>query len=296
MTIPVAPDSSSEPGKQPPLTMFGPDFPFPYDDYVSSPAGLGSVPDLALGTEVAVIGGGLSGMIAAYELLKVGLKPIVYEADQIGGRMRSVEFDGHPGVVAEMGAMRFPPSSTTLFHYLNELGLQTEEFPNPLAEVTPSTVIDLKGESHYAHTLEDLPPIYTEVAQAWQRTLEEHADLIPLQQAIRDRDTAEIKRIWNDLVVRYDDRRSTDSSPRRSTSSPSTCGKCSDRSDSVRAVGIPTTQLDPRNPSCGHHGRRRRPPRHRRWIAAAADAVVEPRPGAHGALACRYYGRFAQRR
>ncbi|ERB55240.1 hypothetical protein N806_29390 [Rhodococcus sp. P27] len=205
MTIPVAPDSSSEPGKQPPLTMFGPDFPFPYDDYVSSPAGLGSVPDLALGTEVAVIGGGLSGMIAAYELLKVGLKPIVYEADQIGGRMRSVEFDGHPGVVAEMGAMRFPPSSTTLFHYLNELGLQTEEFPNPLAEVTPSTVIDLKGESHYAHTLEDLPPIYTEVAQAWQRTLEEHADLIPLQQAIRDRDTAEIKRIWNDLVVRYDD-------------------------------------------------------------------------------------------
>ena len=26
MTIPVAPDSSSEPGKQPPLTMFGPDF------------------------------------------------------------------------------------------------------------------------------------------------------------------------------------------------------------------------------------------------------------------------------
>ena len=85
--------------------------------------------------------------------------------------MRSVEFDGHPGVVAEMGAMRFPPSSTTLFHYLNELGLQTEEFPNPLAEVTPSTVIDLKGESHYAHTLEDLPPIYTEVAQAWQRTL-----------------------------------------------------------------------------------------------------------------------------
>ncbi len=186
--------------------MFGPDFPFPYDDYVSSPAGLGSVPDLALGTEVAVIGGGLSGMIAAYELLKIGLKPIVYEADQIGGRMRSVEFDGHPrGVVAEMGAMRFPPSSTTLFHYLNELGLQTEEFPNPLAEVTPSTVIDLKGESHYAHTLEDLPPIYTEVAQAWQRTLEEHADLIPLQQAIRDRDTAEIKRIWNDLVVRYDD-------------------------------------------------------------------------------------------
>lgn len=205
MTVPVAPDSSSEPRPLPPLTMFGPDFPFPYDDYVADPAGLGSVPDDAFGTEIAVIGGGLAGMVAAYELLRIGLKPVVYEADQIGGRMRSVEFDGYPGVVAEMGAMRFPPSSTTLFHYLGEMGLETQEFANPLAEVTPSTVIDLKGESHYAHTLEDLPPIFAEVAQAWARTLEEYAELIPMQQAIRDRDTAEIKRMWNELVVRYDD-------------------------------------------------------------------------------------------
>ncbi|MDJ0395824.1 FAD-dependent oxidoreductase [Rhodococcus sp. G-MC3] len=205
MTVPVTPDSTASETEHPPLTMFGPDFPFAYDDYVASPAGLGSVPELALGTEVAVIGGGLSGMITAYELLKIGLKPIVYESDQIGGRMRSVEFDGHPGVVAEMGAMRFPPSSTTLFHYLDEMALETTPFPNPLAEVTPSTVIDLKGESHYAQHLSDLPPIYTEVAQAWNNTLEQHAALVPLQRAIRDRDVAAIKRVWNELVVSLDD-------------------------------------------------------------------------------------------
>ncbi len=205
MTTPVTPDSTAEDRSELPLTMFGPDFPFAYDDYLKHPSGLGTVPEAALGTEIAVIGAGVAGMAAAYELMKLGLKPVVYESNQIGGRMRSVPFEGYSGVVAEMGAMRFPPSSTALFHYVDLLGLRTEPFPNPLAGATPSTVIDLKGESHYARRLEDLPPIFTEVSQAWQRTLEDYADLVPLQRAIRARDTAEIKRLWNDLVVRFDD-------------------------------------------------------------------------------------------
>ena len=105
---PGAVHSGGDPIK--PLTMFGPDFPFPYDDYLSDPAGLGSVPSAALGTQVAVIGGGLAGIVAAYELMRLGLKPVVFEAGEIGGRLRSVGFDGHPGIVAEMGAMRFPPA------------------------------------------------------------------------------------------------------------------------------------------------------------------------------------------
>lgn len=194
-------------GGQPtaPITMFGPDFPFAYDDFVKHPAGIGSIPAGVHGTRVAIIGGGLSGMLAARELLRMGLRPVVYEADQIGGRMRSVPFPGHEDVVAEMGSMRFPPSSTTLFHYLDEMGLETTPFPNPLAEATPSTVVDLKGESHYARTLADLPPVYTEVADAWTAALEENAELQPLQDAIRSRDVVTLKAIWNDLIRRYDD-------------------------------------------------------------------------------------------
>ncbi|NEE35564.1 FAD-dependent oxidoreductase, partial [Streptomyces sp. SID7982] len=93
----------------PPITMFGPDFPYAYDDFLAHPAGLGQIPATEHGQEVAVIGGGLSGVIAAYELMKMGLKPVVYEADQIGGRLRTVGFDGCDGdLTAEMGAMRFP--------------------------------------------------------------------------------------------------------------------------------------------------------------------------------------------
>lgn len=95
-----------------------------------------------------MIGGGLSGIVTAYELMKMGLKPVVYEADQIGGRLRTVGFDGcDPGLRAEMGAMRFPPSSTSLQHYIDLVGLETRPFPNPLSPATPSTVVDLKGRA-----------------------------------------------------------------------------------------------------------------------------------------------------
>ncbi|WP_019203673.1 NAD(P)/FAD-dependent oxidoreductase [Tsukamurella sp. 1534] len=189
-----------------PLTMFGPDFPFAYDDWVQHPDGLGSVPDEVRGTEVAIIGGGLSGLAAARELARIGLKPVVYEADRIGGRMRSERFEGYDDdIVAEMGAMRFPPSSTTLQHYLDEAGLRTEDFPNPLAEATPSTVVDLKGTAHYARTLDDLPQEYRDVARAWDATLADHADGTELQDAIRARDTARIRAVWSRLVETLDD-------------------------------------------------------------------------------------------
>lgn len=205
MSVPISPGSDSSGAGMRPLTMFGPDFPFAYDDYVRNPHGIGSIPAAAHGRRVAVIGGGVSGTLVARELLRMGLRPALYEADQIGGRMRSVPFDGHPGITAEMGSMRFPPSSTTLFHYLNEMGLRTAPFPNPLAPYTPSTVVDLKGARHFARTIDDLPNIYREVSQAWANTLAEHADGAALEEAIRNRDVAGIQNIWGDLVRRYDD-------------------------------------------------------------------------------------------
>jgi len=189
-----------------PVTIFGPDFPFAYDDWLASPAGLGQLPTNRLGTEVAIVGGGMAGMVAALELMKLGLKPVVYEASRMGGRLRSQAFEGGRGVVAELGGMRFPRSSTAFFHYVNQLGLQTQPFPNPLTPAAGSTVIDLEGQTHYARTLDDLPPLFREVAEAWAEGLETGAGFGDLQQALRQRDVPRLKALWDQLVPLWDDR------------------------------------------------------------------------------------------
>jgi tryptophan 2-monooxygenase len=189
-----------------PITTFGPDFPFPYDNWITHPAGLGSVPETARGAEVAIIGGGLSGLIAAYELMKIGLKPVVYEQGRLGGRLRSQSFQGAEGIIAELGGMRFPVSGTGFYHYLNMCGLETKPFPNPLDPASPSTVIDLEGISAYIEKDDDAPPLLREVSSAWSDALEDGAHFSALQTAIRERDVAGMKEIWNQIVPIWDER------------------------------------------------------------------------------------------
>ena len=188
------------------LSMLVPDFPFSYDEWLRDPAGLGRIPEALHGTTVAVIGGGVSGLVAAYELMRMGLRPVVYEAgQQLGGRMRSADFPGHPGCVADLGAMRFAPTARTLFHYIDELELPTSPFPNPLAPCTPSTVINLNGVTHQGGTQEQLPSIYQEVSDAWDKALRDKAELSTMEDAIRCRQVDLIKAVWNRLVRDLDD-------------------------------------------------------------------------------------------
>ncbi|MFD0267981.1 flavin monoamine oxidase family protein [Streptomyces sp. NPDC127106] len=189
----------------PATTMLVPDFPFSYDGWLRHPAGLGSLPPGCAGTPVAVVGGGMAGLTAAYELMRLGLRPVVYEAEGLGGRMRSVPFPGDSGCVAEMGAMRFPRSARALFHYIDLLGLRTRPFPNPLSEHTPSTLIDLGGVRHTARHTGQLPDVYQEVAAAWEKALQERAELATMRDAVQRRDVETLKHVWDRLVREFDD-------------------------------------------------------------------------------------------
>ncbi len=197
---------NADPQGKKPITIFGPDFPFPFDEWIEHPAGIGSIPKEQHGAEVAIVGAGISGLVAAYELMKLGLKPVVYEAAKMGGRLRSESFIGADGIIAELGGMRFPVSSTAFYHYVDKLGLETKPFPNPLTAASGSTVVDLEGNSYYAEKLDDLPEIFKEVARAWAEALEDGARFSEVQEAIRNRDVAKLKALWNELVPLWDDR------------------------------------------------------------------------------------------
>ena len=187
------------------VTAFGPDFPFAFDDWLTNPAGLGTIPDEHIGGQVAVVGAGIAGLVAAFELMKLGMRPVVYEAGRIGGRLRSEPFSAAPEVVAELGGMRFPKSGRAFYHYLDLLGLETRPFPNPLTPHAPTTVVELEGVGHYAETLDDLPDLFREVSEAWTAALAE-VGVPAIKDAIRRKDQVEVRRLWTGLVSDWDDR------------------------------------------------------------------------------------------
>jgi len=188
------------------VSVFGPDFPFGYDHWIQHESGLGSMPEVRHGETIAIIGAGLSGMVAAFELMKLGLRPLVFEGGRIGGRLRSQGFANAPNTIAELGGMRFPESATTLNHYIDLLQLERRAFPNPLTPAAGTTVIDLEGTPLLARSIADLPPLFQEVADAWRDALNTHAHFKELQQAIAQRDVETIKHLWNPLVREWDDR------------------------------------------------------------------------------------------
>ena len=79
------------------------------------------------GVKIGIIGGGLAGLAAAYELRKLGSDITIFEAatDRIGGRVYTGYFDASGHYYGEFGAMRIPVSHETTWHYINLFGLDT---------------------------------------------------------------------------------------------------------------------------------------------------------------------------
>jgi monoamine oxidase len=105
--------------------------PYDYQKLLSNGA-IGTVPKEALGTRVAIIGAGAAGLCAAYELMKAGLEPVIYEAsDRIGGRIYSYPIKSDPFSVLELGAMRVPTQQQVFAFYKKEFKIDAVTFPNP---------------------------------------------------------------------------------------------------------------------------------------------------------------------
>jgi monoamine oxidase len=98
------------------------------------------------GRTVAILGGGISGLTAMYELEKAGYDCVLLEAShRVGGRNFTVragsvideignqqicDFDDEPHLYFNAGPARIPATHRYLMHYCKELGVELELFIN----------------------------------------------------------------------------------------------------------------------------------------------------------------------
>src|SRR5262249_40592441 len=79
--------------------------------------------------DVIIVGAGMAGLTAAYELLRAGHRPLLLEAQaHVGGRVHTVRQPFSDGLHAEAGAMRIPRSHALTMAYIEQFGLRTLPF------------------------------------------------------------------------------------------------------------------------------------------------------------------------
>jgi tryptophan 2-monooxygenase len=165
---------------------------------------IATLPAARTGTEVAVIGAGAAGLAAAHELLKIGLKPVIFEAtDRIGGRLCSRHFQGTDGTpaaaFAELGAMRIPRSSRVFFHYAEQFGLRCNDiFPDP---GLVDTLLHYKNLASFWNGGTPVPEPFRAVDAHWRHFIKPLVEKI--HRPWREGDFAGVRKIWQEYLERY---------------------------------------------------------------------------------------------
>ena len=150
---------------------------FDYVKLICHSNGIGKIPEHKVGSKIGIIGAGCSGLCAAYELMKVGLHPVIYELSKnddgtprIGGRAYTYRFPGDPKAFAELGAMRIPPNNRTLTYYMDTFGIDySQPFPDPL---TVPTTLYFEGKKYFIPLGGTLPTIIKKASDAWLKLID----------------------------------------------------------------------------------------------------------------------------
>jgi len=92
---------------------------------------------------VVIVGGGVAGLVAAFELLRQGHDPVILEAqNRVGGRIYTLR-NFAPGLYAEAGAMRIPRVHDLTLEYCRLFGLELR----PFVMGNPKSLVYLDGSA-----------------------------------------------------------------------------------------------------------------------------------------------------
>ena len=118
--------------------------------------------------EVLILGAGIAGLTAAYELHRQGWKVTVWEgSDRVGGRLHTHRFTS--GAHGELGAMRIPLSHDYTWHYVQEVAeLPTRAFHN----THPNAFYDIRGrQCRMKDFAEEILPLFDGLNHSERETL-----------------------------------------------------------------------------------------------------------------------------
>jgi monoamine oxidase len=166
-----------EQGEPMPLT----DVPVP-DDVLATPSE-GLEPRDQPQKRVIIIGAGIAGLVAAFELKRQGHEPLILEAQhRVGGRVYTLR-DFAPGLYAEAGAMRIPRVHDLTLAYCELFGLEMR----PFVMGNPKTLVYVNGKRMTA-------------AEA-----DEHPEQLPFELAEHERGRT-YSELWNEATREFRER------------------------------------------------------------------------------------------
>lgn len=151
--------------------------------------------------KVIIVGAGLAGLSAGYELKRAGHTPVILEAQQrVGGRVYTLRDPFTEGLYAEVGAMRIPRAHSLTMAYVERFGLETNDFTmdNPKAYYYIGGHKIRASEAHADPSLMGFEVAPDEVGktsgQMYMRALKPLLDMLE-----KDGDAA-----WEEITAKYD--------------------------------------------------------------------------------------------